>query len=383
MSIYAEKRQGRPTGLFVVEVVKGGERLRRRVTTMKQARQIEAMMASNSFIPPAKEAKPSLSTLAASLEARTLWKGTKDETQSLARLEASVGLLGPTVPIAEIGSKHVDQLVDKLKAKRLSTKTINRYLASVSKLIKFSLKRGYRDKPLELPWQVEQEPAISFLRPEDETRLVDEMCRTGHTDYALLVTVLIQTGMRVSNLLRLRLADISPPQSGVVWITLGVTKSGQAHRVPLQEALGEPLRALIHSGLPTYRKFYSAFLRARNGSGIDPSITIHSLRHTTATRMTKAKVPTVTVQKMLGHRNIRTTLKYAHVEDESLVDAQVSALGFAGQSGGNLAGQFGSVAAIDTNQDNQITQRDQQDSGGLGGNRTPVQGFAVEDWWGS
>jgi integrase len=383
MSIYAEKRQGKPTGLFVVEVVKHGERLRRRVTTMKQARQIEAMLSSGTFVPKAQEAKPSLTTLAASLEARTLWKGTKDEHQSLARLEASVGLLGATVPIAEIGPHHVDHMVDKLKAKRLSHKTINRYLASVSKLLKFSLKRGYRDTAIDLPWQVEQEPAIAFLREDDERKLIDHMVSKGLTDYALMVTVLVQTGMRVSNLLRLRLADISPPLSGVVWITLGVTKSGQAHRVPLQEALGEPLRALIHSGLPSYRKFYSAFLQARKGSGIDPSITIHSLRHTTATRMTKAKVPTVTVQKMLGHRNIRTTLKYAHVEDESLVEAQVLAGLSAGQSGGNLAGQFAVVAVIDTNQDNQNGEVEQQDSGGLGGNRTPVQGFAVEHWWGS
>jgi hypothetical protein len=99
--------------------------------------------------------------------------------------------------------------------------------------------------------------------------------------------------------------------------------------------------------------------------------------------MTKAKVPTVTVQKMLGHRNIRTTLKYAHVEDESLVEAQELAGMAAGQLRGNLAGQFASVAAIDINHDNQNNEGNHEVSGGLGGNRTPVQGFAVDYFWGS
>ena len=47
----------------------------------------------------------------------------------------------------------------------------------------------------------------------------------------------------------------------------------------------------------------------------------HDLRHTFATRLVMANVPIVTVQKLLGHKNITTTLRYAHATDESLRNA--------------------------------------------------------------
>ena len=53
----------------------------------------------------------------------------------------------------------------------------------------------------------------------------------------------------------------------------------------------------------------------------DPEFTIHSLRHTFASRLVQKGVPLYTVQKLLGHTDIRTTQRYAHLAPDNLKQA--------------------------------------------------------------
>ncbi len=46
--------------------------------------------------------------------------------------------------------------------------------------------------------------------------------------------------------------------------------------------------------------------------------TIHQLRHSRATLLIKAGVPLTTVRKVLGHRNIQSTLLYAEVDQDTV-----------------------------------------------------------------
>ena len=42
-------------------------------------------------------------------------------------------------------------------------------------------------------------------------------------------------------------------------------------------------------------------------------ITIHSQRHTFASRLAQLRVPLLNIQEKMGHKNINTTLRYAHL----------------------------------------------------------------------
>ena len=51
----------------------------------------------------------------------------------------------------------------------------------------------------------------------------------------------------------------------------------------------------------------------------DPQFVVHMLRHTCASRLVQRGVPLAVVQKWMGHSNIQTTLRYAHLAPESLM----------------------------------------------------------------
>ena len=76
------------------------------------------------------------------------------------------------------------------------------------------------------------------------------------------------------------------------------------------------------NGKPYTKDYFSRnFKRACRKAGIDEDIHFHSLRHSAATGMINKGAPVPSVQKILGHANIATTMLYTHPDLNSLRDA--------------------------------------------------------------
>src|SRR5262245_60660688 len=87
-----------------------------------------------------------------------------------------------------------------------------------------------------------------------------------------------------------------------------VLKSGRLHA-----AEGERVFRNRH-GQP-YRSFRTTFERAVRQAGI-ADVTFHDLRHTFARRLVMAGVDLPTVKKLLGHKGITMTPRYAHLSSD-------------------------------------------------------------------
>ena len=136
------------------------------------------------------------------------------------------------------------------------------------------------------------------------------------------------TGLRYSDFVQLTDANI---QRGTVhtWVHFTTQKTGAEVRLPI-DLLFEGKALYI---LNTYRDDVTALFRlpanptvdkqllaiARH-AGIGKHFSFHSARHTNATLLLAQGVNVTTVQKLLGHKNVRTTMNYCEVMDRTIVN---------------------------------------------------------------
>ncbi len=141
-----------------------------------------------------------------------------------------------------------------------------------------------------------------------------------------LLALTYAAGLRLSEVCALQLSDIeSAPERMCIKVRQG--KGAQDRYTLLSPRLLEMLRRYWRDQRPrtwlfpnrsgsapidvnTVHRIYCA---ARDAAGIAPEGGIHSLRHAFATHLIEAGVDLPTVQRLLGHGHISTTMRYVHL----------------------------------------------------------------------
>lgn len=145
------------------------------------------------------------------------------------------------------------------------------------------------------------------------------------------VALAIETGLRQGEQFSLQWKWVDLDNSV---ITIPMSKSGRTRHVPLSEGAKGILRSFdtfvrspfvfpaVHDPLkPLNPDSFLEFIYqpALRRAGIAGSVW-HSLRHTAASRRIMAGVDLVTVKEIMGHRDIKTTLRYSHLSPKHLMD---------------------------------------------------------------
>jgi len=166
----------------------------------------------------------------------------------------------------------------------------------------------------------------SVLAPDEVVRLFEAL-PAGRL--RLRFQVLYACGLRLSELLHLRPTDIDSHRMVVV-VRQG--KGRQDRLVPLSARLLTDLRAYWLQFRPTTWLFpgegadgtlcgvslQRQCQRAARRAGITKRCTPHTLRHSYATHLLEAGVDVITLQRILGHHDLRTTARYVHVDTRRL-----------------------------------------------------------------
>jgi site-specific recombinase XerD len=159
--------------------------------------------------------------------------------------------------------------------------------------------------------------------------------RTGIRNRALL-TLLYRSGLRISEALALRPADINLKRStcrvlhgkGNKATTRGFHPSATdalARWLDVRASLGlrnGPLFCTL-DGRPLYAQYVRQMLaRMASAAGVDKRVHPHGLRHTFADELRQAGVDVVTISKLLGHSSIAVTSRYLdHLTNGQAVEA--------------------------------------------------------------
>lgn len=245
---------------------------------------------------------------------RALWTGKAYELTAYRNVEHFIKAVGD-LPLAEVRTTTVDDFILAVRG-TIKDSTVNRKLTNVHSILKFAHDREWIAKMPKFTWSAETEGRIRWLTVTEEVQMFALLGAWGEVEVARFLTVSIDTGMRRSEILNLQEKDVDGH-----WVRLWVNKTKKARSVPLTE------RAQLALSSGTFdlneNKLRAIWTRLKNEMGLenDDDFVLHALRHTAATRTLAKTGNLAMVQKLLGHRKIETTLRYAHISDDDLLAA--------------------------------------------------------------
>ena len=167
-----------------------------------------------------------------------------------------------------------------------------------------------------------------YLTEGELKRLSKAVKESENPMLAPIISMLVLTGARRGEVLNARWEDIDLSRKR--W-RIPYTKSGKPRTVPLSESALEVLNNVPKvegspfvfpnpkTGKP-FNSIYRSWNTARKKAGLE-DVVIHSLRHSFASFLINAGRSIYEVGELLGHTQVKTTMRYAHLANETLLEA--------------------------------------------------------------
>jgi integrase len=242
-------------------------------------------------------------------------------------------------------------ILGKEVSKNISSATINRELAALSKMFTLAIANGYaKENPLREVKKLRVENKIERHLSIEEEKRIYQVCdddfsfsklpfeeqkrlqRIHNGEHAYLKPILIMalnTAMRKGEILNMTWDCVDFNKNEISALN---TKNGKQNTIPMSSKLRKTLLELYNSkGNNMYvftnpytgtkyndiKKCFKTVCKLANVK----NLRFHDLRHTGATRMVAAGVPLPVVKQILNHASIQTTMRYAHTMREQEVSA--------------------------------------------------------------
>ena len=226
-----------------------------------------------------------------------------------------------------LGPKHIREYQSELFTNRATT--VTGYLAALRFFYTKTLKRAWSTAETPYPKRAVSLPTI--LSKEEVAQLIDAARPPLHR--TLLMT-LYATGLRRAELARLKVTDID---SRRMVVHVQGAKGRQDRDVMLSPRLLGELRQHWHRLKPkpsewlfpgnryhnsdrpiTTKVLWNACRNAAKRAGIKKRLHPHTMRHCFATHLLEAGADLRTIQILLGHRDLKETIKYLHLSQRHL-----------------------------------------------------------------
>lgn len=215
-------------------------------------------------------------------------------------------------------------LVHMISERRLSWSTCN--IAAAAFRFLYHVTLGRDAVAFDLPVAKQEQRLPEILSRDEVTRLLDAPPNPKHR---LLLATVYAAGLRVSEVVQLKVTNVDRQR-----MTLRVEQGkGKKDRVvPLSQRLLEQMELHWRTDPPRLWLFpnrdgsrpidrtvaQKVFMRAKAKAGITKRGGIHSLRHAFATHLIETGADVPTVQRLLGHRSVSTTMRYFHLSQARL-----------------------------------------------------------------
>ena len=241
--------------------------------------------------------------------------------------------------ILDMKKEDVQEYINHLLAQGKSNSTISRCTASLKNFYRFLVSKKMISENvaegLEAPKVDRKEPLV--LTSEEIEKLLEQPDLSelkGQRDKTML-EILYATGIRVTELVSLRLEDVNLSTGYIK-----VKKKNTERHIPLGNRSLKSLRNYVDKVRPllirteeektlfintngqkmTRQGYWKILKQYKDQAKIDKDITPHTIRHSFAVHMLQSGAELKTVQELLGHTDVASTMMYTQMADTTVND---------------------------------------------------------------
>jgi site-specific recombinase XerD len=160
------------------------------------------------------------------------------------------------------------------------------------------------------------------LTKEEVKKLIDS---TDNVKSRLIISLLYSSGLRVSELVNLKVSDINLDEN-TGWVRKG--KGSKDRLFALSQSLCVELKSYLEGRENQYlfskekplttRNIQKIIKGTKERAGMNKKVTPHTLRHSFATHLLEQGTDIRMIQQMLGHSSLSTTQLYTHISNEQI-----------------------------------------------------------------
>ncbi len=249
-------------------------------------------------------------------------------------------MVNKDAPLPSVTLADLQICIASLSGQNYAATSINRFISALRTFFDYCYRLGYietnpaaRLKNVKAPQKM---PKFLFQSESDELcAMPDKLNILWPVRDKAIIECLYSSGCRVSELAGIKIADLEKNFRSAIVMGKG-SKERRVYFSPeavaaLKDYLAERLVKFphakempevflnMHGGKISRSSIYSLISRYSGVEGTNHQISPHALRHTFATTMLNNGADIRIVQELLGHANISTTQRYAHVTTAQLV----------------------------------------------------------------
>lgn len=252
------------------------------------------------------------------------WQSTMNHFKQFLQSDIQVNELTPKV--CNDFKEHLNNATSK-SGKQLHQNSKVQYLKTFKAFLNVLFEKKHIDKKLsdEVKNFRAEKTKRAYLTLDEVNQLIKTPCSDAKLKNVFLFSIL--TGLRISDIEKLCWLDVDESNKESVYIRHTQQKTKELANLPIsaqaRNLMGK--RGADNESVFNY-EYYSGktneILREWiKDAGIDKYITFHDARHTNAVLLISKGVDVFTVQKLLGHTDIATTMIYADVLNEAKIKA--------------------------------------------------------------
>lgn len=223
--------------------------------------------------------------------------------------------------VADITDADIEEFKELLKKQRYTGKSISRKINSIKAFFRYLMNESViNDNPADIVSHPKYDQSPPRVLSKTEYRALRDASR-GDARMSAVVELLLQTGMRISELAALQIGDVDFDRNV---ITVRPQHSRSSRRVPLNAAAKQAVmdylavRPRAREKTMFLTKTCRPFLVRNIRTAIDryfrlagiKDAKVNDLRHTFIVEQLKAGTPLVYISQLVGHKRITTTEKY-------------------------------------------------------------------------